>query len=101
MKVPYNIWTTPLSFPASQTGALHTNLVHLVDFDGTGSYTLYYHNTNTVAPAVMALQSITPFIQSGPVSSVQITFSANRSILAPLGVKRLDAYAERRPEFNQ
>jgi len=75
MKVPYNVWTTPLSFPATQTGALHTNLVHLVDFDGTGSYTLYYHNTNTTPPTIVGLQAISPFIQGGPISSLQITFS--------------------------
>ena len=75
MKASYNVWTTPLSFPASQTGALHTNLVHLVDFDGTGSYTLYYRNTNTTAPTIVGLQSITLTAQSGPVPSIQITFS--------------------------
>ncbi len=55
MKVPYNVWATPLSFPASQTGAVHENLAHLVDFDGTGSYTLYYHTTNTIAPTIVQM----------------------------------------------
>ncbi len=75
MKVPYNVWTTPLSFPATQTGAVHMNLIHLLDYNGTGSYTLYYHTTNTIPPTIVGLQTVTPFIQSGSISSLQITFS--------------------------
>ncbi|HWD17882.1 MAG TPA: CARDB domain-containing protein [Verrucomicrobiae bacterium] len=75
MKAPFNVWTTPLSFPASQTGAVHENLAHIVDFGGPGSYNLYYHTTNTVAPTIVQMSGPATFVQSGPISSAQIVFS--------------------------
>jgi hypothetical protein len=68
-------WTTSVSFPSSSTGAVAQNLVHLFDWAGTGSYTLYYHSTNTTPPAITQLGPVTPFNQSGAVSSVNIEFS--------------------------
>jgi len=68
-------WTTSLSFPSSSTAPLPQNLVHLFDWAGTGEYTLYYHSTNTVPPAITQLGPVTPFIQPGALSSVDVAFS--------------------------
>ena len=42
LRVGDNVWQTDRSFPNALTGALRERLIHLLDFDGTGSYTLYY-----------------------------------------------------------
>ncbi len=68
-------WTTSLSFPSSSTAPVAENLVHLFDWAGPGSYTLYYHSTNTTAPAIVQIGPLTPFNQPGAVSSVDIVFS--------------------------
>src|SRR5208337_1128771 len=56
-------WTTALSFPSSSTAPVAQNLVHLFDWAGTGSYTLYYHSTNTTPPAIVSVGPVTPFTQ--------------------------------------
>ena len=71
-----NAWTTDRTFPSSITGAIQQNLLHLFDYAGNGSYTLYYGSTNTTPPAIVQVVGPTPFTQSGAVSSVDVIFSA-------------------------
>lgn len=42
LRVGDNVWQTDRSFPNSQSGATRERLLHLLDFDSTGSYTLFY-----------------------------------------------------------
>ena len=69
-------WTTDRTFPSSIVGAIEENLLHLFDYAGSGSYTLYYGSTNTTPPAIIEVDGPTPFTQSGAVSSVNVVFSA-------------------------
>jgi hypothetical protein len=84
-----NAWTTDRSFPSASTGAVYQNLLHLFDWAGTGSYTLYYHSTNTTPPAIVALGPVNPFVQSGAVSTVNIAFSepVNTSTFSPANLR--------------
>ena len=50
------------------------DLFHLLDCDGTGSYTLYYLPVNAGPPAVTGLAPVVPNPATGPVSSVNVTF---------------------------
>ncbi|PWU11941.1 MAG: hypothetical protein C5B50_22285 [Verrucomicrobia bacterium] len=68
-------WTTDRTFPSAITGAIREHLVHLFDYAGTGSYTLFYHSTNTTPPAILALGPVLPFNQTSAVSAVPIVFS--------------------------
>ncbi len=68
-------WTTDRSFPSAITGAVREHLVHLFDYAGTGSYTLFYHSTNTAPPAILSVGPVSPFTQPGAVSSVSVVFS--------------------------
>ena len=68
-------WTTDRSFPASITGTIRENLLHLFDWAGSGSYTVSYRSTNTMPPAIVQFGPVTPFNQTGPISSVNVTFS--------------------------
>ena len=68
-------WTTDRSFPASDSGAVRENLLHVFDYAGTGAYTLYYRSTNTTVPVIEQVVGPTPFTQSGAVSTVDVIFS--------------------------
>ncbi len=70
-----NAWTTDRSFPSSSPGAIQENLLHLFDWAGTGSYVLSYRSTNTTAPYIVDFVDVTPFTQTGAVSSATIIFS--------------------------
>jgi len=70
-----NVWTTDRSFPASSTATVRENLLHIFDFAGTGAYTVYYRSTNSTPPAIVQLGPVTPFIQPGAVSSINVVFS--------------------------
>jgi len=69
-----NAWTTDRSFPSSLTGAVRERLFHLLDFDGTGSYTLFYRVDDSVAPTITALSGVAN-VENGPVSSADVAFS--------------------------
>ena len=73
--IPVNdqAWQTDVT--VSPTGASTTDYeLHIVDDNSTGSYTLYYRPTSPNAPTVASISSVTS-PQSGPVGSVDITFS--------------------------
>ncbi len=70
-----NAWTTDRSFPSTLAGAIRENLFHLVDFNGTGSYTLYYRILDGVAPAILSVGAGVPTVQTGPLSQIDIVTS--------------------------
>lgn len=40
-----NVWTTDRVFPGPSVRPIRTNILHLLDFDSTGVYTLFYNNS--------------------------------------------------------
>jgi hypothetical protein len=66
-------WTTDRTFTPNGKATVDNEL-HILDDNSTGSYTVYYRPTSTVNPAVASLQQVTN-PQSGPISSVNITFN--------------------------
>ncbi len=49
-----NVWTTDRLFTGPGVRPIRTNLLHLLDYNSTGAYTLYYNNAlpaDTTAPA--------------------------------------------------
>ena len=73
IRVDDNAWNTDRSFPASQTGVRRENLLHLLDFNSTGSYTLYYRVNDFVPPVLLAIQA--PAATAAAVDSVDVVFS--------------------------
>ncbi len=68
-----NAWQTrPVD---AGTNDLSADLLHLLDYDGTGSSTLYYLPVGAQPPAVVALTPVTPDPASGPVSSIDVSLS--------------------------
>jgi len=70
-----NVWTTDRTFPSSIAGAVRENKLHILDYDGTGSYTLYYRPTESIPPEIVSIAGPTPLLQTGPVASVDVEFS--------------------------
>ena len=67
-------WRTDRTFRPGEPGATNENLLHLVDRDSTGVYTLAYRVIDRVAPALAALEQPAA-VRSTPVASLDATFS--------------------------
>ncbi len=68
-----NAWTThPVDAGTNDPAA---DLFQLLDFNGTGSYTLYYLPIGAQPPAVVSLAAVSPNPTSGPISSIDVTLS--------------------------
>ena len=48
--------------------------LHILDYNSTGTYTVYYKPTSAVAPAIESLGSVSG-LQPSPVNSVIVTFN--------------------------
>ncbi len=70
-----NAWTTDRSFPSTLAGAIRENLFHLIDFNSTGSYTLYYRILDGVAPTIVSVGAGVPTVQTGPLAQLDIVTS--------------------------
>ncbi len=75
LRVGTNVWTTDRSFPSTQTGARREHLFHLLDFNSTGSYTVFYRPDDHVPPAIASVGPVTPSFQTAAVPSVDVVFS--------------------------
>jgi hypothetical protein len=75
LRVDDNVWQTDRTFPSSSSGAVREHSLHLLDFDGTGSYTLRYVIDDSIAPQLIDVVDVTPDPRSGPVSSIDVVFS--------------------------
>jgi len=75
LRVGDNVWTTDRSFPSAQTGVRREHLLHLLDFDGTGSYTLFYRFEDTNAPGAIEIVDVLPNPQTNAVPFVEVIFS--------------------------
>jgi hypothetical protein len=100
LRVGDNVWQTDRTFPSSLTGAVREHVLHLLDFNGTGSYTLRYVLDDSVPPVVQDVVDVAPDPHSGPVSSVDVVFSEpNGGRQAPDPDPRRGPGGERRPGF--
>lgn len=70
-----NVWTTDRTFPSAQSGVRRENLLHLLDHDSTGSYTLFYRVNDQVAPALLDIVDVAPNPQTNAVAFVDVVFS--------------------------
>lgn len=69
------VWRTDRVFPPTIPGALDINLLHLLDFGSTGSYTFYFVNDDGKPPVITAIQDLGTAVLSAPVPSIDVTFS--------------------------
>jgi hypothetical protein len=66
-------WTTDVTI--APTGKATTDYeLHILDDNSTGSYMVYYRPTTATAPTVISVSSVSS-PQSGPIASVDVTFS--------------------------
>jgi hypothetical protein len=70
-----NAWETDRTFPDDGTRPVYENLLHLLDFDSTGSYTLYYAANDTTPPQVVQVGPVLPDPRSTLVASVDVVLS--------------------------
>ncbi len=80
LRVGDNVWQTDRSFPNELTGARRERLIHLLDFNGTGSYVLYYtvaDDGGLLTPPVQIAQlgPVNPALRDTPLDSIDVTFT--------------------------
>jgi Ca2+-binding RTX toxin-like protein len=68
-----NVWLTDRTFPATGRPT-YENVLHLVDYDSTGSYTITYTSGDTVSPTADIID-VTPDPISTAVGSIDVVFS--------------------------
>ena len=68
-------WQTDKVFNETTNTFDSDPLLHILDFNGTGSYTLYYVEDISTPPAIAQLSPVTPNPRNAPVDSVDITFT--------------------------
>ena len=68
-------WTTDRTFSTTDSSFTRDNILHLLDDNGTGSYTLVYTKLDTTPPTITSLQSVSPNPRGDAVSSLSVTFS--------------------------
>lgn len=67
-------WQTDRSFPADRPGVVYENLLHILDYNSTGIYTLNYVNDDNTAPTVVSVTGASGVIDTVP-TSLDIAFS--------------------------
>jgi hypothetical protein len=70
-----NAWTTDRTFIEGGKRPVYENLVHLVDFAGSSSYTLLYAPLDQTGPTVEQIQEIVPNPAENPLVSLDLSFS--------------------------
>jgi hypothetical protein len=70
-----SFWQTNRTFPASGSGAVRENRLHIIDKDGTGRYTVSYLIDDSIAPQVVDVVDLSPDPQAGGVHSIDVVFS--------------------------
>ena len=68
-------WQTDRTFPASTSAAVRQRLIHLLDKDSTGSWTLDYVVDDRIAPQLLSIGDIDPNPRATAVDSIDVVFS--------------------------
>jgi hypothetical protein len=70
-----NAWQTDRSFPNSVIGAVRERLLHLLDHNGTGAYTLHYGIDDSEPPQIVSVLGPPANPVTAAVASVDVVFS--------------------------
>jgi hypothetical protein len=73
LSVSDQAWTTDRTISLTGRSTVDNEL-HILDANSTGSYMVYYRPTSTTVPTVASISPVSS-PQSGPISSVEVTFS--------------------------
>ncbi|WP_254064188.1 S8 family serine peptidase, partial [Microcystis aeruginosa] len=69
-----NVWRTDRTFPA--TGRpIYENILHFLDKDSTGSYTIIYDSNDSAAPQVREIIDVSPNPRNIPVNNLTVVFT--------------------------
>jgi Ca2+-binding RTX toxin-like protein len=69
-----NYWTTDRTFPA--TGRpIAENILHLLDFNSTGTYTVLYTTGDEAGPQVRDIVDVDPDPRNTPITSIEVVFT--------------------------
>ncbi|MFM7076357.1 MAG: hypothetical protein ACKO3G_09865, partial [Planctomycetaceae bacterium] len=68
-------WQTDRSFPASGSSAVREHLLHILDENGTGEYTVSFILDDDVAPAVIDVVDVAPDPHGGGLDAFDVVFS--------------------------
>lgn len=70
-----NVWQTDRTFVTGLAGARRERMLHLLDFEGPGDYTLYFRTPDAAPAKITELQQPAPFVQTAAVDSLEVAFS--------------------------
>jgi hypothetical protein len=70
-----NAWQTKKVFAEGDNAFRDEPRLHLLDYDGTGSYTLIYVVNDAFPPQLLQIAPVSPDPRNAPVDSVHVTFS--------------------------
>lgn len=73
--VETNVWRTTKEYDVERSRYVANHQLHLLDFDGTGDYTLYFVRDDSIPPAVLSIGSVHPDPRNAAVDSLDVTFS--------------------------
>ena len=75
LRVSHNVWQTDRSFPNSEIGAVRERLLHLLDHNGTGAYTLHFGIDDREAPHIVNVTGPENNPATATVASADVIFS--------------------------
>jgi len=70
-----DFWETDRTFVGGGVQPIYENDLHLLDDNGTGSYTLVYVPINQTQPTITSISAVSPNPAITPVDGLQVTFS--------------------------
>jgi len=70
-----DVWQTDKVFNSTTNKFDTVPLLHLLDYNGTGSYTLYYVKDISTPPTITTISPVSPDPRNAPVDSIDVTFS--------------------------
>ena len=82
-----NFWQTDRTFIEGGQRPIEENVLHLLDYDGTGTYALTYVPRDLTGPAIVDMEQPGPGLLNEPVAAVELTFSEE---IDPAGFDRAD-----------
>ncbi len=69
-----NVWTTDRTFPATGRPVLE-NILHILDYNSTGQYSVIYDSGDTIAPQIREIVDVSPDPRNIPVTSIDVVFT--------------------------
>ena len=69
------VWRTDRTFPANAPEPIDENLLHILDFNGTGSYTLNFVSDDNTPPAITSITDLSATVQTAAVGEIDVQLS--------------------------